>query len=340
MRHDDRAGMAPAGATHAADPAARAPRPPIPMIVLGGYLGAGKTTIVNALLRNADGLRVTVLVNDFGAINIDASLIRERGDDVIGLENGCVCCTIGGRLVETLIALGEREVRPDLLVIEASGVSDPMRIAQVGLLDRAFRLHGIVVAVDASGIDDTLDDRYVGDIARRQIAAASTLVLTKADLVTPDDQQRVRARLSSLGATRIVVTADNGVVSPAILFPDDALTIPGLLTPRPLRRSRDALPEGLRAFDWQTDGLIDRERLKAALALCPGKLLRAKGFVALPGERMSEMHAVGARVAFTRRPEMSRRPSHIVVIGVLTDEEIVQLRSAFRASTLPGDAAA
>ncbi|QDX24138.1 GTP-binding protein [Pandoraea pnomenusa] len=310
------------------------------MIVLGGYLGAGKTTIVNALLRNADGLRVTVLVNDFGAINIDASLIRERGDDVIGLENGCVCCTIGGRLVETLIALGEREVRPDLLVIEASGVSDPMRIAQVGLLDRAFRLHGIVVAVDAGGIDDTLDDRYVGDIARRQIAAASTLVLTKADLVTPHDQQRVRARLSSLGATRIVVTADNGVVSPAILFPDDALTIPGLLTPRPLRRSRDALPEGLRAFDWQTDGLIDRERLKAALALCPGKLLRAKGFVALPGERMSEMHAVGARVAFTRRPEMSRRPSHIVVIGVLTDEEIVQLRSAFRASTLPGDAAA
>lgn len=74
--------------------------------------------------------------------------------------------------------------------------------------------------------------------------------------------------------------------------------------------------------------------------MCPGKLLRAKGFVALPGERMSEMHAVGARVAFTRRPEMSRRPSHIVVIGVLTDEEIVQLRSAFRASTLPGDAAA
>lgn len=309
------------------------------MVVLGGYLGAGKTTLVNALLCNADGLRVTVLVNDFGSINVDASLIRERGDDVIGLENGCVCCSIGGRLVETLIALGERETRPDLLVIEASGVSDPMRIAQVGLLDRAFRLHGIVVAVDASGIGETLADRYVGDIARKQIAAASTLVLTKTDLVTPEALQTVRDRLKDFGTTRIVVTADNGTVPPAILFPDDALELPGLFSPKPLRASRHALPPGLRSFSWQTDEALDRSRLKAALTLFPGKLLRAKGFVKLStsGESgtsaMSELHVVGSRVAFTKRPEMAAQASSLVFIGIFSDDEIAQLREALQAAS-------
>lgn len=309
-------------------------RQPVPMIVLGGYLGAGKTTLVNALLSNADGLRVTVLVNDFGAVNVDASLIRERSDDVIGLENGCVCCTIGGRLVETLIAIGEREQRPDLLVIEASGVSDPMRIAQVGLLDKAFRLHGIVVAVDACGIEETLADRYVGDIARKQIMAASTLVMTKTDLVTPDVLQAVRQRLAGLGATKIVVTADHGVVPPAILFPDETLALPGLLSPRPMRMSGHALPSGLRSFVWKTDGALDRNRLRAALLMFRGKLLRAKGFVMASTGGMSEVHVVGSRATFRARPELSLQPSSLVFIGILSDEEIAQFEGALQASRI------
>ncbi|VVE02974.1 CobW family GTP-binding protein [Pandoraea soli] len=306
------------------------------MVVLGGYLGAGKTTLVNALLQNAEGLRVTVLVNDFGSINVDASLIRERGDDVIGLENGCVCCTIGGRLVETLISLGERAQRPDLLVIEASGVSDPLRIAQVGLLDKAFRLHGIVVAVDVDGIDAVLDDRYVGDIVRRQIAAASTLVLTKTDLVSDARLQAVRERLASLGATRIVVTATQGVVPPAILFPDDGMTLPGLLSPRPMGAASRALPHGLRSFSFETGGVFDRSRLKAALALLGEKLLRAKGFVALQAGQMSELHVVGRRSMLTRRSDLPAASSVIVFIGIVSDEDERRLTQALEAAILRG----
>ncbi|WP_242558494.1 MULTISPECIES: GTP-binding protein [Pandoraea] len=307
-------------------------RAPVPMIVLGGYLGAGKTTIVNALLRNADGLRITVLVNDFGSINVDASLIRERGDDVIGLENGCVCCTIGGRLVETLIAIGEREVRPDLLVIEASGVSDPMRIAQVGLLDKAFRLHGIVVAVDAQGIGQTLADRYVGDIAHKQLMAASTLVMTKTDLVAPDTLQSLRERLAELGATQVVVTANNGVVPPAILFPDEALALPGWLGGRPMRISGHSLPAGLRSFVWRVNGVSDRHRLKAALTMYPGKLLRAKGFVNLASGGASEVHVVGTRVAISKRPNLALHESSMVFIGVLSDDDVARLDHALQAT--------
>ncbi|WP_246190156.1 CobW family GTP-binding protein [Pandoraea captiosa] len=317
---------------------ATAARPPVPMIVLGGYLGAGKTTIVNALLRNADGLRVTVLVNDFGSINVDASLIRERGDDVIGLENGCVCCTIGGRLVETLIAIGERDVRPDLLVIEASGVSDPMRIAQVGLLDKAFRLHGVVVAVDASGIAQTLADRYVGDIATKQILSASTLVMTKTDLVSPEALCSIRSRLAELGATQVVVTSDRGVVPPAILFPDHALPPSDAFRPRPLEGAHRTLPAGLRSFVWNAAGEMERAHLKAAFARYPGKLLRAKGFVNLASNLasagMSEVHVVGSRVSFTRHPDMALQPSSMVFIGVLSDAEIAGLREALQAACI------
>nr|WP_240756163.1 GTP-binding protein [Pandoraea sp. XY-2] len=313
---------------------AAAARTPIPMVVLGGYLGAGKTTLVNALLQNAEGLHVTVLVNDFGSINVDVSLIRERGDDVIGLENGCVCCTIGGRLVETLISLGERAQRPDLLVIEASGVSDPLRIAQVGLLDKAYRLHGIVVAVDVDGIDAALDDRYVGDIVRRQIAAASTLVLTKTDLVNDARLQAVRERLASLGATQVVVTADQGVVPPAILFPDDVMTLPGLLSPRPMGAVSRALPRGLRSFSVETGGTFDRSRLKAALALLGDKLLRAKGFVALQAGQMSELHVVGRRSMLTRRSDLPAASSVIVFIGIASDEDERRLTQALEAAIL------
>lgn len=306
-------------------------RPPIPMIVLGGYLGAGKTTLVNALLRNADGLRVTVLVNDFGSINVDAALIRERGDDVIGLENGCVCCTIGGRLVETLLALGERAERPDLLVIEASGVSDPVRIAQVGLLDREFRLHGIVVAVDADGIDDVLDDRYVGDIARKQIEAASTLVLTKTDLVSEEKLRAVRERLASMGATQVVVTARNGVVPAAVLMPDDERVMPaatGSFASRAIRSTAQALPAGLRSFNVETSQVFDRTRLKAALAMYPGQLWRAKGFVSLQFGAMTELNVVGRRSMLTRRLDLPSQTSVIVIIGIFTDQEQQHLTQA------------
>ena len=193
--------------TSAASAPQRPPIAPIALIVLGGYLGAGKTTLLNHLLADAQGRRVTVLVNDFGAINIDASLIREQSDDVISLENGCVCCSIGGRLVQALVEISARADPPDVLIIEASGVSDPVRIAQVGMLDRAFRLHGIVVAVDAQGIGETLGDPYVGDIVRRQIEGATALVLTKTDLIDERARAAVTGKLLELAGTRIVIEA-------------------------------------------------------------------------------------------------------------------------------------
>ncbi|MDR5745317.1 GTP-binding protein [Caballeronia sp. LZ029] len=300
---------------------------PIPLAVIGGYLGAGKTTMINALLTNTDGRRITVLVNDFGSVNIDAALIRERSDDVIGLENGCVCCSIGGKLMETLIDISARDVRPDLLVIEASGVSDPVRIAQVGMLDRAFRLQGIVVAVDAERIEETLADAYIGDIARRQIEGASSIVLTKTDLTSADDLCAVRARLMEIAHTRILFEADHGKVPNTLFFSDEA-SLRERIAPRAFTPSNH-LPADLRSVTFRSDERFDRRQLKAACASFSDRLLRAKGFARLQDGTCAEIHVVGKRWHITRCADVEE--TRIVFIGLFEPDDIHRALSAVSA---------
>jgi G3E family GTPase len=142
---------------------------PIPLTVIGGYLGAGKTTLINHLLREAGGRQLTVLVNDFGELEIDAALIEARHGDTISLSNGCICCAVGDRLVSALMQIGRRARPPDQLVIETSGIADPRRVAQIGTAGRRFALHGIVVVVDPLEARARLADPYVGETVRRQL---------------------------------------------------------------------------------------------------------------------------------------------------------------------------
>jgi len=303
-------------------------RAPVPLAVVGGYLGAGKTTLLNRLLANAEGRRITVLVNDFGEINIDAALIRARSDDVIQLENGCICCSIGGRLADALLEIAGRPQRPDLLVIEASGVSDPQRIAQIGLLDPAFRLNGVVVAVDVAGVRDSLQDPLVGDMVRRQIAGASAVVLTKADLAAPEDQAAVARLVGDLAPRATVLTADHGEV-PWTVFADVA---PHMAPGAPLLRgggwqSASALHAGIRTLSYQTDLAFDKPRLRQALKGLPVRLLRAKGVVRLAGEDGAhEVHLVGGRLRISRWEEAPQRSS-LVFIGAFGDEGETAVRA-------------
>ena len=124
----------------------------IPFTVIGGFLGAGKTTLLNRLLAGAQGRRFAVLVNDFGALDIDGDLIAQHGGNTIALANGCLCCTIGDSLVQTLMDLLDRAQAIDHIVVEASGVADPGRIADLGVLDERLRHDGVVVVVDAAEV--------------------------------------------------------------------------------------------------------------------------------------------------------------------------------------------
>ncbi len=166
-------------------PEAAEPPAPLPLLVIGGYLGAGKTTLVNHLLRQADGRRIAVLVNDFGDINIDAELIEADANSagVISLAGGCLCCSFGDDLVGTLVALTRRTPAPDLVLIELSGVALPAAVLRTARLAPGIEIAGSLVVADAGDLRRQAADRYVGDTVRQQLAGADWVVLNKPDLV-------------------------------------------------------------------------------------------------------------------------------------------------------------
>ena len=164
---------------------------PIPMTVIGGFLGAGKTTFLNRLLAGGVS-RYAVLVNDFGEINVDAALIARHDGTTMALTNGCVCCSIGSGFLDTLGRLLDSGERFERIVIEASGVGDPWRIAEIALIEPALRLDGVIVIADASRIPALIDDRRVGDTVRNQFARCDLVLLSKSDLVAGAELEAAR----------------------------------------------------------------------------------------------------------------------------------------------------
>ena len=179
----------------------------IPFTVIGGFHGAGKTTLLNHWLRNAGGQRLAVLVNDFGALNIDAMLIEANHGDTVALSNGCVCCQIGDDLSLALIQVLDSGRRFDAVIVEASGVSDPWRIAQFGRADPRLQFDGVIVLVDASAALAQASDPLLGDTLERQLKAADLIVLNKTDLASEAQLPALRAWIRSVaGAVAQVET--------------------------------------------------------------------------------------------------------------------------------------
>ena len=189
----------------------------LPLTVIGGFLGAGKTTLLNRWLRASQGQRIAVLVNDFGALNIDAELIASDAGDMIALTNGCVCCSIGDDLGDALIRVLASGTRFDAVVIEASGVSDPWRIAQVGLADPGLSLDGVIVLVDAGAVLEQSRDPLLADSLLRQLKAADLIVINKTDLANDDQRRQVRDWVASAaGHTPLFETSQAAVPLPML----------------------------------------------------------------------------------------------------------------------------
>lgn len=288
----------------------------IPLLVLGGFLGAGKTTLLNRLLSEDSGRRLAVLVNDFGPINVDAELVAAHDGDTLSLTNGCICCSIGSGLEDALIRVLDRDPPPDLIVIEASGVSDPGRIAQVGLSDPMLQLEAVLVMVDGERILEQLDDVRLGDTLARQIAAASVLVLNKTDLLDTERLATVSEGLRERFGELPLLPARFGELPLArLLDAGDAATLARE------HRHDDAHGSPDHPFEsglWRAPGVLDADRLIAALKALPASVIRAKGRVVTDRHGPTLVHLAGGRVRFEKPPatRAHEESNELVYIGL------------------------
>jgi G3E family GTPase len=324
-----------AAASGATDPA-------VPLTLLTGFLGAGKTTLVNRVLEGGLGIPVGVLVNDFGAVDIDRALIAGRSEGVLSLENGCICCSLRGDLVSAVMRLLERPDAPQRILLEASGVADPAAIAGTFLAPafrRRLRLDGIVCVVDAEqGFSIPAHEA----LQLRQIGYADLVVINKTDLAGAARVAELRARIrSEFAGARMFDTVRCAVPADLLFSPSE---------PRG-RGARDVPQENhAERFDsWslETGAAFSRDALHELARQLPPAIYRAKGIVRLRGrgnrpDQHGVLQIVGRRTDLWlhgpwRADDDPSRLAFIGAAGALDADALERLVLACRAQDESGD---
>lgn len=316
----------------------------IPLTILTGFLGSGKTTLLNRILNGNHGLRVAVLVNDFGSINIDAELVVGVESDVISLANGCICCTIRDDLAQTVIETINRPERPNYLLLEASGVADPSGIMltfTAEFIRDQVRLDSIMCVVDAEQVFAVPE---MMELKIRQIAFADLVILNKVDLVEQSHIDRITEWLDERFRRYRLIESCQGNV------PLEVLMGAGRFDPVQLESKLHSLEQPdcthghcehdptdhLQAFttwSYETDQPLVLESLREALRQLPATVYRAKGvaYVAEALDQPAVLQVVGKRVEISFQNEWGQRRPHtrVVVIGSVNGIEPTSLRQLF-----------
>src|SRR2546421_6918041 len=312
----------------------------IPVTVVTGFLGAGKTTLIRELLARPEGANTAVVVNEFGEIGIDHALLRSSSDTTVLLGNGCLCCAVRTDLQEslrTLFAERGRGAVPSFerVIIETSGLADPGPVLQTIASDRAlgdvFHLQGLVAVVDAPGGAGNLDQ---APEARQQVALADRIVLTKTDLADSAAAAALTKRLSALSAAP-VATAIDGAIDPAFLL-EESLD----LSARVAAHEHDhahAHSHGIDSFAVFFGAPLPWPVFEQAMAVLTGlrgaDLLRVKGLVAVEGCRgpvvvHAVQHVAHRPVELEDWPDTDRRSRLVFITRNLAKAQIERLFAA------------
>ncbi|MCL7381112.1 GTP-binding protein [Streptomyces sp. 35G-GA-8] len=340
-------------------------RKQIPVVVLTGFLGSGKTTLLNHLLRRRAGNRIAVVVNDFGAIEIDTMTVAGQVGSTVSLGNGCLCCAVDASELDGYL---ERLTRPsariDIVVIEASGLAEPQELVRMILTgDHPHAVYGgLVQVVDAAEFDATRARHPEID---RHVSIADLVVLNKTDRVAETEHRRVLATLERLGPGTPVVSASYGRIDPELLFdpavlPDEEekarqLSFEDLYEETHAQETHGAhgdhashdghLHAAYESVSFTAGAPMNPRRLMAFLDSRPPGLYRIKGFVdfgsADPANRYA-LHAVGRALRFHPAPwgRGEERLTQLVLIGSGIDREALLKELDACQETEPRDAPA
>ncbi|MET8878797.1 CobW family GTP-binding protein [Nocardia sp. NPDC004604] len=335
----------------------------IPVLIVAGFLGSGKTTLLNHLLRNNRGTRIGVVVNDFGAINVDAMLVAGQVDAMVSLGNGCVCCAVDvGELDELFTKLAQPRAKIDVIVVEASGLAEPRNLIRmvVGTENPRIRYGGLVEVVDAEQFPDT---RGRHPELATHLRLADLVVLNKADRVPRDRLELLRQEITELIGPVPVYATTHGRIDPGLLFDEPLREIPRVAEQLSFDALLDEhdhthddqhdhaghrhLHDDYTSVSFTSERELDPRRLVEFLEDPPPGLFRAKGFAAFgvaAERRKFVLHMVGRHIVF-EPDSWSRgesRTTQLVLIGagLPADAALRRLHDTVHTNAEPLDPAA
>ncbi len=319
----------------------------IPLTILTGFLGAGKTTLLNRILHGEHGLKIAVMVNDFGAINIDTQLVVGVEDDMVNLSNGCICCTIRDDLLNETLKLIRRPEPPEYIIIETSGVSDPASVAMTFMMPELapyITLDSILTVIDAENVLG-LGGQF-SELALMQINVADIIVLNKVDRVSANALEKVRGYILDFAPDARLLETTYGDVPLELVIGVGAYAPEHLAT----REAQDVHVHAqgeahdhahdhslvFSTWSWSSPEPLDMEKLRSVIESLPPSIYRAKGFVYFqdfPDVRIL-LQMVGRRAVLTLEGEWGyQKPSsQVVVIGKQGGVDAAALTRLFESS--------
>lgn len=282
-------------------------RNPVRVTLLSGFLGAGKTTLLQRVLARDDGQKIGVIVNDFGAVNLDADILDKSKNGVFRLENGCACCAMAGNLSAAMEALINTESPPDHIFIEASGVSDPTPMAVT-----AEQLFGsgtcrIVTVVDCVAWRETLPNTGMKLLRQKQIEAAHLIIVSKSQGLPADELRKMISALAGMAPGRPIIDAAEAELA------EQAMLEPHFSGARP---QPDAEPHDLSIFASRTfiaDKSADQDEVSGLLGQAPPAVIRIKGSINLTTQKQLNVQVVGSVCELAVGTLTSDAPSLVVI---------------------------
>jgi G3E family GTPase len=307
----------------------------LPVTIVSGFLGSGKTTLVNHLLANAGGRKIAVLVNEFGDLGIDGELIESNGQPIVELANGCICCTINDDLLQAAHAVLERTPDLDHMVVETTGLADPLPVAQTFRdteLKNLTRVDSIITLIDVENFDVNVDRSMA---AANQIQYGDVLVLNKIDLVSAERLAEVELRLKLMRNGARLLRSTRGRIDPAVLLfasapagaavdhSDCAHEHGSCRHDQPHESHLDH--DGFNSVSFATDRAFDPGRFDRFLKRqLPHQVFRGKGIIQFENSATRHiMHLCGQRLTI-EEARQGGKGSRLVFIGVALDGAVLK----------------